>query len=77
MSAYSTDKVLENAVVETNQPVEQSTLWFSEREKGLLHQHQVQNRSDHLVSGQPEKKMPPKDGKGGQEFLQILLLDKP
>ena len=32
MSAYSTDKVLENAVVETNQPLEQSTRSFSERE---------------------------------------------
>ena len=32
MSAYSTDKVLENAVVETNQPLEQSTPSFSERE---------------------------------------------
>ena len=35
MSAYLTDKVLENAVVETNQPLEQSTLWFSERERTM------------------------------------------
>ena len=32
ISAYSTDKVLDNAVVETNQPLEQSTPSFSDRE---------------------------------------------
>ena len=32
MSAYSTDKMLENAVIETNRPQEQSTQSFSERE---------------------------------------------
>ena len=32
MSAYATEKVLKNVVLETNQPLEQSTQIFSERE---------------------------------------------